>query len=172
MAQKAPRGRNLPSAPARCSTTPRPPRLPAISEERGQGSWHGCSRGPSPTRSDTQPMSAAKCQQISAVGFGRPLPGAGGVRRRPRGVAPSSARGSSPCSAPLGPSVLTAISPATGCRTARGLQGMGTPRHMVCCRPPSRWPAHHLDHGDAGVSTISWCGVRPTRRCEKTRATR
>ncbi len=42
---------------------------------------------------------------------------------------------------------------------------MGTPRHMACCRPPSRWPAHHLDHGDAGLSTISWCGVRPMRRC-------
>ncbi len=154
--QKAPEG-VLPSpssAPARCNATPRP--LPSAYQPGGKWSWHRALSGPSPTRSDTQPMSAGKCQHISAVGFGRPLPGARGIRRRPRGVAPSSARDSSPCSAPLGPSVLTAISPATGCRTARGgLQGMGPPRHMVCCRPPSRWPAHNLDHGDAGVSTLA-----------------
>ena len=50
-----------------------------------------------PTRSDTQPMSEGQCQHISAIGFGRPLPGARGIRKRPRGVAPSSARGAGSC---------------------------------------------------------------------------
>ncbi len=67
--RKAPEGRSArpPSAPARCSTMPRPLCLPDIGEERGQASWHGCSRGPSFTRSDTQPMSESKCQQFSAA---------------------------------------------------------------------------------------------------------
>ncbi len=78
------------------SRHPRTPRLVAVPrpvpcgyqaspKERGQGSWHGCSRGPSPTRSDTQPMSAGKCQHISAVGFGRPLPPARGDQKAPEG---------------------------------------------------------------------------------------
>ncbi len=45
-----------------------------------------------PTRSDTKPRSEGRCQHISAVGFGRLLPGARGIKRRPRGTPdPSSA---------------------------------------------------------------------------------
>ncbi len=40
------------------------------------------------TRSDTKSMSEGQCQHISAVGFGRPLPGARGNQKAPEGGVP------------------------------------------------------------------------------------
>ncbi len=54
---------HAPSAPARRSATPRPLRSSGISEE-GQGSWHGCSRGPSPPAVTLNP-----CQGVDVNTF-------------------------------------------------------------------------------------------------------